>query len=86
MMKKTVYGYGDVKHAAEQKQEPLLSGSLDFTGTGALRTDMKFASLSAAHIHAHTLDIDEPATSCMTVRVANGIACSRSATAAITEL
>ncbi len=86
MMKKTVYGYGEVKHAAEQKKEPLLNGSLDFTGTEALRTDMKFASLSAAHIHAHTLDIDEPATSCMTVRVANGIACSRSATAAITEL
>ena len=69
-----------------KKSSRLLNGSLYSTGTEALRTDMKFASLSAAHIHAHTLDIDEPATSCMTVRVANGIACSRSATAAITEL
>ncbi len=49
------------------KKEPLLNGSLDFTGTEALRTYMKFASLSAAYIHAHTLNIDEPATSCMAV-------------------
>ena len=68
------------------KKGPFLNGPLNFTGTEALRADMKFACLSAAHINAHTLDVNQPATSCVTVRVAYSVSCSRSAAAAITEL
>ena len=69
-----------------RKKSRLLNGSLDFTGTEALRAYMKFACLSAAYINAYTLKIYEPTTPCVTVRVANGISRRRSATAAITEL
>ena len=69
-----------------RKKSRLLNGSLDFTGTEALRADMKFACLSAADINAYTLKVYEPTTPCVTVRVANGISRRRSATAAITEL
>jgi len=67
-----------------KKKSRLLNGSLDFTGTEALRADMKFTGLSAAHINAYTLKIYEPTTPCVTVRMANGISRRRSATAAIT--
>lgn len=69
-----------------KKKSRLLNGSLDFTGTEALRTDTKFACLPTANINAYTLKIYEPTTPCMAVRVANGISRRRSATAAITEL
>ena len=74
------------KERVTKKKSRLLNGSLDFTGTEALRADMKFTGLSAAHINAYTLKIYEPTTPCVTVRVANGISRRRSATAAITEL
>lgn len=70
----------------DKKKSRLLNGSLDFTGTEALRADMKFACLSAAHINTYTLKVNEPTTPCMAVRVANGISRRRSATAAITKL
>lgn len=70
----------------EKKKEPFLNGSLNFTGTEALRTNMKFASLSATYVNAYILNVDKPATPCMAVRVAHGISCYRAATAAITEL
>ena len=69
-----------------RKKSRLLNGSLDFTGTEALRAYMKFACLSAAHINAHTLDVNQPAASCVAVRMADSVSCSRSAAAAITEL
>ena len=68
------------------KKGPFLNGPLNFTGTEALRADMKFTGLSAAHINAYTLKIYEPTTPSMAVRVADGISYRRSATAAITEL
>ena len=70
----------------ENKKRAVLNGSLNFTGTEALRTDMKLASLSAAYVNAYILNVDKPATPCMTVRMAYGISCYRASTAAITEL
>ena len=68
------------------KKEPLINGSLDSTGTEALRADMEFARFSAAHVNTYTLKVYEPAAPGMTIRVAYGISGRRSATAAITEL
>ena len=69
-----------------KKKEPLLNGSLDFTGTEALRAYMEFAGLSATYVNTYTLKVYEPAAPGMTIRVAYGISGRRSATAAITEL
>ena len=69
-----------------KKKSRLLNGSLDFTGTEALRAYMEFARLSAAYVNTYTLKVNEPAASGVTVRVADGISGRRSATAAITEL
>lgn len=68
------------------KKRAVLHGPLYFTGTEALRTDMKSTSLSSAYVHLYALNIDEPAASRMAVRVANGVPCYRPAPAAITEL
>ena len=67
------------------KKRAALNGSLYFSGTEALRADMKFTSLSAAYVDLYALNIDEPATSGMAVRVADGISRCRPAAAAITE-
>lgn len=72
--------------AGNKKKSRLLNGSLDFTGTKALRAYTKLACLSSADIDTDTLNVDQPATSGMTVGVAYGISRSRSAAAAITEL
>lgn len=69
-----------------QKKEPLLNGSLNFTGTEALRANMKFACLSATYVNSYILNVNQPAAPCMAVRVANGIPRCGSTTAAITEL
>ena len=74
------------KERVTKKKSRLLNGSLDFTGTEALRADMEFARFSAAHVNTYTLKVYEPAASGVTVRVADGISGRRSATAAITEL
>jgi hypothetical protein len=68
-----------------KKRSRLLNGSLYSTGTEALRTDIKFTSLSTAYVNTHTLDIYKPTASCMAVRVADCISCNRPAAAAITE-
>lgn len=72
------------KGRVTKKKSRLLNGSLYFTGTEALRADMKFTGFSAAHINAYTLKIYEPTTPCVTVRMANCISRRRSATATIT--
>ena len=69
-----------------KKKSRLLNGSLDFTGTEALRAYMEFARLSAAYVNTYTLKVNEPAASGVTVRVADGISSRWSAAAAITEL
>ena len=69
-----------------QKKEPLLNGSLYFSGTKALCADMKFACLSAAYVNSDALNVDEPATSRVTIRMAYGVAYCRTAAAAITIL
>lgn len=72
--------------ANKEKKSRLLNGSLDFTGTDALRTDMKFTCLSAAYIYSNVLNVNKPTASCMSLGVADGISRRRSATTAITEL
>ena len=83
-MQKTVTR--SIKNEKDKKKSRLLNGSLDFTGTEALRADMEFARFSAAHVNTYTLKVYEPAAPGMTIRVAYGISGRRSATAAITEL
>ena len=68
------------------KKEPFLNGSLNSTGTEALRADIKLARLSAAYVDSDALDIDVPAASGMAVRVADVVSRHRAAAAAITEL
>ena len=68
------------------KKRAALNGSLYFSGTEALCADMKFTRLSAAYVDLYALNVDEPAASCMTVGVADGISRCRPASAAITEL
>ena len=69
----------------EKKKEPMLNGSLDFTGTKALCAYMELARLSATYVHTHVLDIYKPTASRMAVRVADGVSGSGAAAAAITE-
>ena len=73
------------KERVTKKKSRLLNGSLDFTGTEALRADMKLSGLSAANINAYILNINQPTAPGVTVRVADGISCNRSAAATITE-
>lgn len=68
------------------KKRAVLNGSLYFSGTEALRADMKFTRLSAAYVDLYALNVDEPAASCMTVGMADGISRCRPTAAAITEL
>lgn len=68
-----------------KKREPLY-GSLDLTGTETLRADVELAGLPAAYIHPYILNVNQPTTSRMTIRMADRISRSRSTTAAITEL
>ena len=67
------------------KKRAALYGPLYFSGTEALRADMKFASLSAAYIYLNALYVYKPAASCVAVGVADGVTSCRPAAAAITE-
>ena len=67
------------------KKRAVLNGTLYFSGTEALRADMKFTSFSAAYVHLYALNVDKPTASRMAVRVAYGISRCRPAAAAITE-
>ena len=68
------------------KKRAVLNGSLYFSGTKALGADMKPARFTAAHIYLDALNIDEPAASCMAVRMAHGVSGYRAASAAVTVL
>jgi hypothetical protein len=68
------------------KKEPFLNGSLNSTGTKALRADVKLSRFSAAYIDSDALNVDIPAASGMAVRVADVVSRYRAAAAAITEL
>jgi hypothetical protein len=66
------------------KKGPLFNGPLNSTSTKTFGADMKFSCFSASDINTHILDIYQPAASCMTVRVADSVACHRTTAAAIT--
>lgn len=68
----------------DNKKRAALHGSLYFTGTETLGADTKSARLSAAYINLNALNVNEPAASCMTIRMADRVSCYRAATAAIT--
>lgn len=67
------------------KKRAALDGSLYFTGTEALCAYMKLAGLPSAYVNSDALDIDEPAASCMAVRMAHRVSRNRAAAAAIAE-
>lgn len=72
-------------YLCNKKREPL-NGSLDFSGTEAFCADMEFSCFSSTYVNAYILDVHQPAASSVAIRVADCISCSRTATAAITEL
>lgn len=76
------YGMMEVKG---NKKRAVLHGSLYFTGTEALGADMKLAGLPSAYVYSDALDVDEPAASCVAVRMADRVSRNRPAAAAVTE-
>ena len=60
------------------KKRAVLHGSLYFTGTEALGADMELAGLPSAYVDSDALNVDEPAASCMAVRMAHRVSRGRS--------
>ena len=54
-------------------------------GTKALRAYFHPSRFAAADIHLNASQVDEPASSCVSVRMADSIACAWSSAAAITK-
>ena len=67
------------------KKRAVLHGSLSFTGTEALGADMELAGLPSAYVDSDALNVDEPAASCMAVRMAHRVSRNGPAAAAVTE-
>jgi|GEM_PF-3912080 len=66
------------------KKGPLFNGPLNSTSTETLGAYMEFSRFSASDINTHILNIYQPAASCMTVGVADSVACHRTTATAIT--
>lgn len=67
------------------KKRAVLNGSLYFAGTEALGADVELAGFPTAYVDSDALNVDEPAASCMAVRMAHRVSRNRSAAAAVTE-
>jgi hypothetical protein len=69
-----------------KKGAALLRGPLDFARTEALRADFHPFCLSAADIDLDAPKVNEPAPSCMTVRVAYSVSRAGASSAAVAKL
>ena len=67
------------------KGSVLLDSACYFTGTEALGADMELAGLPSAYVDSDALNVDEPAASCMAVRMAHRVSRNGPAAAAVTE-
>ena len=70
----------------EDNKKGRLRGPANFTGTKALRADLEPSRLSAAYVYLDALDVDEPASSRVTIGMADSVACTGASAAAITKL